>query len=343
MQHNLVFPAKNVELKYWLRIKNQHMAERMRKESVVFAAGALRREAHLRPDAKRLWGQENALVIPFWHKMPLMRRTGGLAFCTTDHVAYDPGKHPCLFLGLSDENVPIFAVDVDHWQVAVPTEEAALPWSGGAVPCAEIEGTEFRDLRSLMTLLTPWEAEIAATARGILEWHGRHMFCANCGAPTAMSDGGWRRDCAACSVQHFPRTDPVVIMLVTHGNSVLLGRDAAWPEGMYSLLAGFMEPGEPIEAAVRREVLEESGIKVGPVEYVASQPWPFPASLMIGCRAEALTTEITLDPNELEDALWLTREELANAMAGLSGKIRPARKGALAQFLLTKWLADCWE
>ncbi len=327
----------------WPYTRNRHMADRMRKESVVFAAGVLRREAHLRPDTKPLWAQKNALVVPFWHKMPLMRQAGGLAFCTTADPVFDADRHPCLFLGLSDENAPIFAVDVDDWKGAIPTDEAVMPWSGGAVPCAEIEGTEFHDLRSLMTQLTPWEAEVAATARGILEWHGRHRFCANCGAPTKMSDGGWRRDCAACSAHHFPRTDPVVIMLVTHGNSVLLGRNAAWPEGMYSLLAGFMEPGEPIEAAVRREVLEESGVVIGAVDYVASQPWPFPASLMIGCRAEALTREITLDPNELEDALWVTREELSVAMAGLSDKIRPARKGALAQFLLTKWLADCWE
>lgn len=128
-------------------------------------------------------------------------------------------------------------------------------------------------------------------------------------------------------------------MLVTRGNSVLLGRSPGWPEGMYSLLAGFVEPGETVEAAVRRETWEETGIRVGAVDYLASQPWPFPASLMIGCRAEAVSSEIRIDANEIEDALWLSREDAMQAMAG-EHRILPARKGAIAHFLLTRWLAD---
>jgi NAD+ diphosphatase len=152
--------------------------------------------------------------------------------------------------------------------------------------------------------------------------------------------GGWQRTCPACTAQHFPRTDPVAIMLITHGNSVLLGRGPTWPEGMYSLLAGFIEPGETIEAAVRREVYEESGVRVGEVGYLASQPWPFPASLMIGCRGTALTTDITLDPEELADARWVTREEMVSAYAGTHPLIKPSRKGAIARFLIEHWLAD---
>ena len=129
-------------------------------------------------------------------------------------------------------------------------------------------------------------------------------------------------------------------MLITHGNSVLVGRSPGWPEGMYSLLAGFVEPGETLEAAVRREVLEEAGIPVGQVSYLASQPWPFPASLMFGCRGEALARAITLDPVELEDARWVSREEMATAFAGDHPVLLPARKGAIAQFLLRNWLAD---
>ena len=154
------------------------------------------------------------------------------------------------------------------------------------------------------------------------------------------ADGGWRRSCPACGAQHFPRTDPVVIMLILHGNSVLLGRQAAWPPGMYSLLAGFMEPGESIEAAVRRETLEETGIAVGRVEYLASQPWPFPSSLMIGCRGEALTREIDRDLAELEDARWVTREQTVAALAGDDPDLRPARRGSIARFLIERWLAD---
>ena len=155
-----------------------------------------------------------------------------------------------------------------------------------------------------------------------------------------MVQGGWQRTCPACRAQHFPRTDPVVIMLVTHGNSVLLGRSPGWPEGMFSLLAGFVEPGETIEAAVRREVQEETGVGCGAVSYLASQPWPFPASLMIGARTEATGTAITIDPDELEQALWVTREELVTVFAGLHPTIRPGRQGAIANFILRAWLAD---
>ncbi|MEO0917723.1 MAG: NAD(+) diphosphatase, partial [Pseudomonadota bacterium] len=155
-----------------------------------------------------------------------------------------------------------------------------------------------------------------------------------------MAMAGWQRDCPACGHHHFPRTDPVVIMLITHGNAVLVGRSPGWPEGMYSLLAGFVEPGETVEAAVRREVFEEVGVRVGPVRYLASQPWPFPASLMLGCAGDALSTDLTLDPNEIEDALWVSREEMAKAFSGTHPTILPARKGAIAHFLLRAWLAD---
>lgn len=129
-------------------------------------------------------------------------------------------------------------------------------------------------------------------------------------------------------------------MLITHGNKVLIGRSPGWPMGMYSLLAGFVEPGETMEAAVRREVFEESGIEVGAVKYLASQPWPFPASLMFGCEGEAISTEINLDPNEIEDALWLSREEMVDVFEGIHPNITPARSGAIAHFLLEKWLSD---
>ena len=129
-------------------------------------------------------------------------------------------------------------------------------------------------------------------------------------------------------------------MLVTDGNRLLLGRSPGWPDGMYSLLAGFVEPGETMEAAVRREVAEETGVQIGAVGYLASQPWPFPASLMLGCRAEALTTEITLDPDELQDALWVSREDMVAVLAGSHPRIRPSRRGSIAKFIITAWLAD---
>jgi NAD+ diphosphatase len=155
-----------------------------------------------------------------------------------------------------------------------------------------------------------------------------------------MRHFGWQRECDTCGALHFPRTDPVVIMLITHGNSVLMGRSPGWPDGMYSLLAGFIDAGETMEAAVRREVFEEAGVRVGHVTYLASQPWPFPASLMLGCRGTAISTDIKIDPHEIEDALWVSREEMAQIFAGEHDTILPARKGAIAHFLLQNWLAD---
>jgi NAD+ diphosphatase len=202
------------------------------------------------------------------------------------------------------------------------------------------QGAVFAELRGIMTLLSPRDAELAATAKAVQGWHATHPFCARCGEKSEMAMAGWQRDCPACGHHHFPRTDPVVIMLITHGNSVLLGRSPGWPEGMYSLLAGFIEPGETMEAAVRREVFEEAGVHVGEVTYLASQPWPFPASLMFGCAGTALSTELVIDPVEIEDALWVSREEMAQAFAGDHPTILPARKGAIAHFLLENWLAD---
>jgi len=178
-----------------------------------------------------------------------------------------------------------------------------------------------------------------ALARGLTMWHARHRFCANCGAPTTMTQGGFRRDCGACGVLHFPRTDPVVIMAVIDvtGDAMVLGRSPRFAPSVYSCLAGFMEPGETIENAVRRETFEESGIKLGRVRYLASQPWPFPYSLMIGCMGEALTTEITMDDDELEDCRWFTRDEVVAMMAGTHALKAPMTM-AIAHRLIRAWV-----
>jgi NAD+ diphosphatase len=177
-----------------------------------------------------------------------------------------------------------------------------------------------------------------AQARSLLNWHGRHRFCSNCGTPTTIAIGGYRRDCPACGVEHFPRTDPVVIMLAIHGDRALLGRSARFAAKSYSCLAGFMEPGETIEDAVRRETHEESGIRIGRVRYFASQPWPFPASLMIGCHCEALSTEIRRDETELEDCRWFAREEVRDMLAGThpDGLVTPVRM-AIANHIIRAW------
>jgi NAD+ diphosphatase len=172
------------------------------------------------------------------------------------------------------------------------------------------------DLRSIAVQSLVEEAHLPplAEAKALLGWHARHRFCPNCGAATAMVQAGWRRDCPSCHAQHFPRTDPVVIMLAIDGDRAVLGRSPRFAPTMWSCLAGFAEPGETIEEAVRREMLEESGVACGRVKYFASQPWPFPSSIMIGCHAEAISDTITVDREELEDARWFTRDELATML-----------------------------
>jgi len=169
------------------------------------------------------------------------------------------------------------------------------------------------DLRSIAIkgLVEPGHLPPLAEAKALLHWHARHRFCPNCGAPSHPVQAGWKRDCPACKTEHFPRTDPVSIMLAVAGDRCVLGRSGRFAASMWSCLAGFIEPGEAIEDAVRREVLEEVGIKCGRVTYMASQPWPFPTSLMIGCHAEALTSEITMDREELVDARWFSKDECA--------------------------------
>jgi NAD+ diphosphatase len=167
------------------------------------------------------------------------------------------------------------------------------------------------DLRGVAAegLLAPEHLPAIATAKAVLSWHARHRFCSTCGAPTLSVEAGWRRDCGACGAQHFPRTDPVVIMLAIDGERCLIARQSRFPQRMWSCLAGFVEPGETIEEAVRRETREEAGVVVNRVVYFASQPWPYPSSLMIGCHAEAIATELTIDRKEIEDARWVEREE----------------------------------
>jgi NAD+ diphosphatase len=180
-----------------------------------------------------------------------------------------------------------------------------------------------------------------AEAKALLGWHSRHRFCPNCGAHTIVGEAGWRRDCPSCGRQHFPRTDPVVIMLAVDGERCVLGRSHRFQPGMWSCLAGFVEPGETIEEAVRRETREETGIACGRVAYFASQPWPFPTSLMIGCHAEARSADIVIDPTELADARWFPRAEVASMLAQSHplGFIAP-QPHAIAYHIIREWIEN---
>jgi NAD+ diphosphatase len=317
-------------------------------ETVTFGGSGLDRAAERRgtpAEIDRLLGSEGARGLPVWRGKPLFVGDDGAQAGWLDigHPAFAEAREAPVFLGL-DGGDARFAYDISAW------EPAELPDTLGAFfdPSQQAhpdlpEDHRFAELRGVMTQLTARDAELVATARAILGWHQSHGFCARCGAATTVGMSGWQRDCVVCDTHHFPRTDPVVIMLITRGNSVLMGRSHGWPEGMYSLLAGFVEPGETIEAAVRREVFEESGITVGPVGYLASQPWPFPSSLMFGCRGEATSEAITIDPVEIDDAIWVSREDMADCFAGDSALLKPARKGSIAHFLIWNWLADRLE
>jgi len=309
-------------------------------EKVTFGGSGLDRAAGFRKDPVALAALfQQGSVLPVWRGKPLLQEDR-LAWLASGHAALAHAGQP-VFLG-RDDGVSRFAADISDWSPEAGAEAVEAGFFDPSVqhhPALD-DTYGFAEVRSIMTQLSPREAELVATAKALLQWHRSHGFCAACGAASIMTQGGWQRTCPACGAQHFPRTDPVVIMLVTHGNSVLLGRSPGWPEGMFSLLAGFVEPGETIEAAVRREVLEETGVSCGPVRYLASQPWPFPASLMIGARTEALGTALTLDLDEIEQARWVTREELVSAFAGLHPDIKPARNGAIAHFILRNWLAD---
>jgi NAD+ diphosphatase len=200
-----------------------------------------------------------------------------------------------------------------------------------------IKAIDYRSVY-IQGLLEPADLGALAQAAALLAWHASHGYCGRCGRPTEMRAGGCKRHCAACGAEHFPRTDPVAIMLTVAPERCLLGRSRHFAPGMYSALAGFIEPGETIEAAVRRETFEEAGIRLGRVVYHASQPWPFPHSLMIGCFGEALNEDVAADTNELEDCRWFTREEVHAMLAGIhaEGLIVPP-KGAIAHQLIRSW------
>jgi len=316
-------------------------------ETVTFGGSGLDRAAELRGDegairAKIAAGGARTIVL--WRGKLLVEagNLGPLIRLPMDHpVLRDAVSEPVL-LGREENGRLCFAHDISGWEPAAldtASLESFTDTSEQRHPDLP-EHNVFAELRRIMTRLSPRDAELASTAKAVMSWHVSHRFCAKCGEQSRMAMAGWQRNCPECGAPHFPRTDPVVIMLILCGNSVLMGRSHGWPEGMYSLLAGFVEPGETIEAAVRREVFEEAGIRVGEVGYLASQPWAFPSSLMFGCQGVALNNEIKIDPEEIEDAIWVTREDIAVAFAGEHPFLAPARQGSIAHFLLSNWLAD---
>src|SRR6266478_4161474 len=266
-------------------------------EIYCFAGNPLDRASERRRDTAwvgSLLDDPAARILPLSDLRPLTR---GSISPVLDWQKVEPWRDrieqgaTLVFLGLDDER-PYFAVDASGAEIALAPESEPL------------------DARTLAPLLPTGEAAILAEARSLIDWHARHRFCAQCGSPSIVASGGWVRHCPNCKAHHFPRVDPVVIMLAVKGERCLLGRGRRRAGTRFSCLAGFMEPGETLEEAVRREILEESNIQIGRVRYLASQPWPFPSSLMMGFLAEALSEEITIDPEEIAEARWFEREEV---------------------------------
>jgi NAD+ diphosphatase len=295
----------------------------MARRIAYFSGADLDRAPQLRRDPDRLvalFRQTETCILPLSHTRNLVRANdqGFSAVSLSGSDADRLGAVEPIFLGLLN-SVAYFAVDIS-------TEiEADLTDLG-----------EFADLRQIGALLPQSTGAILAYARGISFWHSTHRFCNRCGGPTFSEQGGHVRRCHACGTEHYPRSDPAVIMRVTHGDHCLLGRQAVWPDGMLSVLAGFVEPGETMEEAVAREVFEEVGIRVGDVRYHSSQPWPFPSSLMIGFTAEAESLAApVVDGVELQSANWFSRADILDF--GASGHFLP-RPHSIARRLIEDWL-----
>lgn len=295
----------------------------------AYTGSPLDRAAERREDADWIHAQlarPETLYAPVWRSRSLMKgleegRPEAVLLTGAAAEAVRMQDGPWAFLGLW-QGRPVFAVDCSAAEDPLPL----LPEGMGG----------FTDLRQVAGLLPPGEASVLAHARGLMHWRTRHRFCGACGAPCTPRSAGHVMACTGCGAQHFPRTDPAVIMLVVRGDHCLLGHSHRFPNtAMYSTLAGFVEPGESFEEAVRREVKEEAGVEVGDVAYHSSQPWPFPSSIMIGFHAEGLTEAIRIDPEELKDARWFSREQVRNhAALGFS----LPRVDSIARRLIEDWL-----
>ncbi len=301
---------------------------------IPFAGNPLNRASEKRTDPNWIESKRrdpSSLVLPMWRLEPFVLGTekpdprielGLLRPGIADSLA--GAGAPCIFLGLDGDRA-VFALDVS---------EAHDPANVG--PLAGLG--HFRDARMAAQMASVKDAAIIGQAKALIDWHQRHGFCPRCGAPTKLMDAGYRRLCDKCNAEHFPRVDPVVIMLATQGEACLVGRGKQFPPGMFSALAGFVEPGETIEEAVRRELMEEAAVKVGEITYHATQPWPFPSSLMIGCFAKAESRNTKVDQNELTEVRWIERSAGRELIEGKEvDGLRVPPSIAIAYHLIKAW------
>lgn len=300
----------------------------------TFAGNPLDRASDRRSDREwiaRQLASTDSLAFAMWNGQPFVEpaKSGDgvqIAYLPAKLAAeLSEGAERLLFMGLWKETA-VFAVDLEG-----PTDPADGPLQGMG---------RFDDLRRIALKLPPTDAAIVATAKAMFEWRRRHKHCAACGEPTQAVDGGWKRQCPSCEAEHFPRTDPVVIMLPYHGERCMLGRQEIWPKGMFSALAGFLEPGESIEEACARELSEEAGLRTRKVRYHSTQPWPYPSSLMIGLLAEVEDDEGTPDQTELSEIRWITRDEAKRLIAGGLDDMAAPTPMAIAHQLIKAWAEE---
>ena len=287
---------------------------------IAFSGSKLERADYVRTDPERLEALHSpqARLLKLDGLIPELDSAGELAWTGLHHA---PEGAELVFLGLMGGRGCF----------------AAVPIEGSVDPAFAHRATW-----KAIAMMSADDMAIYGCARSLVDWHARHRFCAKCGGPTQLAKGGWQRNCSsqACKAEHFPRVDPVTIMLVEHGGKLLLGRQPRFPPRSFSALAGFIEPGESIEEAVAREVWEEAGVKVRDVSYIFSQPWPFPSQLMIGCHANADSAELTIDETEIEEARWFSREEVAGALQKEreSESFVPPPAQAIAHQMLKWWV-----
>jgi NAD+ diphosphatase len=301
---------------------------------IPFTGSPLNRASEKRTDSKWIDSRRrdpSSLVLPMWRLEPFLLgpeklvppiELGLLRPEIADSLA--SAQAPCIFLGLDGDRA-VFALDVS---------EAGDPAKAG--PLAGLG--YFCEARTAAQMVSLKDAAIIAQAKALIDWHQRHGFCPRCGTPTKLMDAGYRRLCGKCHAEHFPRVDPVVIMLATYGDACLVGRGKQFPSGMFSALAGFVEPGETIEEAVRRELMEEASAKVGEVTYYATQPWPFPSSLMIGCFAKAESRDAKADETEIAEVRWIERGVARELIEGKQvDGVRVPPPIAIAFHLIKAW------
>jgi NAD+ diphosphatase len=304
---------------------------------IPFSGNPLNRASEMRTDAAWVESKRHdpsSLILPFWRLQPLLHDSddsdsaAALSLLRPEIVdSLAAAYAPCIFLGL-DGDKAIFALDISP--VDDPAKDGALDGLG-----------YFREARAAAQTVSARDAAIIAQAKAMIDWHQRHGFCPRCGTPTKLVDAGYRRLCDNCNAEHFPRVDPVVIMLATDGDACLVGRGKQFPRGMFSALAGFVEPGETIEEAVRRELMEEASVKVTNVTYYATQPWPFPSSLMIGCFAKAASRDVKPDESEIAELRWLERGVARELIAGKRRDgVQVPPPIAIAHHLIRAWALD---